>query len=85
MYILGDKEGGFIDDQLFVDLVHALVAYQTKDEVAEERKERELRISKEEKEVCRILFRFFISVSYYKGVYVEIISLTEGSCKRFQG
>ncbi|CAH0729454.1 unnamed protein product, partial [Brenthis ino] len=46
----GDKEGGFIDDQLFVDLVHALVAYQTKDEVAEERKERELRISKEEKE-----------------------------------
>ncbi|XP_069359194.1 histone-lysine N-methyltransferase E(z) isoform X1 [Maniola hyperantus] len=46
----GDKEGGFIDDQLFVDLVHALVAFQTKEEVAEEKKERELRNSKEEKE-----------------------------------
>ncbi|XP_072947506.1 histone-lysine N-methyltransferase E(z) isoform X2 [Epargyreus clarus] len=43
----GDKEGGFIDDQLFVDLVHALIAFQTKDEVADERKERN---SKEEKD-----------------------------------
>lgn len=47
---LGDKEGGFIDDQLFVDLVHALMTYQTKEEVAEERKDREARNSKEEKE-----------------------------------
>ncbi|XP_026733820.1 histone-lysine N-methyltransferase E(z) [Trichoplusia ni] len=46
----GDKEGGFIDDQLFVDLVHALMTYQTKEEVAEERKDREARNSKEEKE-----------------------------------
>lgn len=53
---VGDKEGGFIDDQLFVDLVHALVAFQTKEEVAEERKERELRNSKEEKEVFAIYF-----------------------------
>ncbi|KAJ8713222.1 hypothetical protein PYW07_013592 [Mythimna separata] len=46
----GDKEGGFIDDQLFVDLVHALMAFQTKEEVAEERRDREARNSKEEKE-----------------------------------
>ncbi|PZC78282.1 hypothetical protein B5X24_HaOG202287 [Helicoverpa armigera] len=46
----GDKEGGFIDDQLFVDLVHALMTFQTKEEVAEERRDREARNSKEEKE-----------------------------------
>ncbi|XP_028170159.1 histone-lysine N-methyltransferase E(z) [Ostrinia furnacalis] len=46
----GDKEGGFIDDQLFVDLVHALMAHQTKDEVAEERRDREARLSKDERE-----------------------------------
>lgn len=46
----GDKEGGFIDDQLFVDLVHALMTYQTKDEVAEERRDREATNSKEDKE-----------------------------------
>ncbi|KAG6462943.1 hypothetical protein O3G_MSEX013552 [Manduca sexta] len=46
----GDKEGGFIDDQLFVDLVHALMTYQTKEEVAEERKDREARNSKDDKE-----------------------------------
>lgn len=48
---LGDKEGGFIDDQLFVDLVHALMTYQTKDDVNEEKRERESRNSKEDVEV----------------------------------
>lgn len=46
----GDKEGGFIDDQLFVDLVHALMSYQTKEEVEDERRAREARLSKEEKD-----------------------------------
>ncbi|XP_026325175.1 histone-lysine N-methyltransferase E(z) isoform X2 [Hyposmocoma kahamanoa] len=46
----GDKEGGFIDDQLFVDLVHALMSYQTKEEVEDERRTREARLSKEEKD-----------------------------------
>uniref|UniRef100_A0A8R2QV94 [histone H3]-lysine(27) N-trimethyltransferase n=1 Tax=Bombyx mori TaxID=7091 RepID=A0A8R2QV94_BOMMO len=46
----GDKEGGFIDDQLFVDLVHALMTYQTKDDVNEEKRERESRNSKEDVE-----------------------------------
>ncbi|XP_038223507.1 histone-lysine N-methyltransferase E(z) isoform X1 [Zerene cesonia] len=46
----GDKEGGFIDDQLFVDLVHALMSFQTKDEVAEERSRRESCNSKEDKD-----------------------------------
>ncbi|XP_047503391.1 histone-lysine N-methyltransferase E(z) isoform X1 [Pieris napi] len=46
----GDKEGGFIDDHLFVDLVHALMCFQTKEEVAEERTRRESRNSKEDKD-----------------------------------
>ncbi|XP_075978674.1 histone-lysine N-methyltransferase E(z) isoform X2 [Anticarsia gemmatalis] len=51
----GDKEGGFIDDQLFVALVNALMSYQTKEEVSEERRDREkevreARLSKEEKD-----------------------------------
>ncbi|KAM3957714.1 histone-lysine N-methyltransferase E(z) [Aphomia sociella] len=46
----GDKEGGFIDDQLFVDLVHALMTYQTKEEVAEDRRDREARHSNDDKD-----------------------------------
>ncbi|XP_050681100.1 histone-lysine N-methyltransferase E(z) isoform X2 [Leptidea sinapis] len=50
----GDKEGGFIDDQLFVDLVHALMSYTTKEEVkeevTEEKDRRDSRNSKEEKD-----------------------------------
>jgi [histone H3]-lysine27 N-trimethyltransferase EZH2 len=47
----GDKEGGFIDDLLFVDLVHALIPHQSKEDVINEKKEdlptRELRNSKD--------------------------------------
>lgn len=29
----GDREGGFIDDQMFLELVNALLSYQIKDQV----------------------------------------------------
>lgn len=31
----GDREGGFIDDQTFLDLINSLLAYQIKDQVTE--------------------------------------------------
>ncbi|KAI8426613.1 hypothetical protein MSG28_005394 [Choristoneura fumiferana] len=37
----GDKEGGFIDDHLFVELVNALITYQTKDEDKDKERDKE--------------------------------------------
>lgn len=57
-WIVGDKEGGFIDDQLFIDLVHALIPYQSKEDAINdkggnsEQKTRELRNSKDTHETA---------------------------------
>lgn len=33
----GDREGGFIDDQTFLDLINSLLTYQIKDQVIKPR------------------------------------------------
>lgn len=46
----GDRESGFIDDELFVELVHALMQYQDKEKGEKKKDEKEKKDEKPKKE-----------------------------------
>lgn len=45
----GDREAGFIDDELFVELVHALMQYQEKEKPEKKDKEKDKKEGEPEK------------------------------------